>query len=83
MFFSYVRNNDYAYGGHHDGGAAFIVLDPRNLNGHSTIPAPPASGPQNPSPGLSRSKWSVNSTNSMEERRPSIDLEWENDGNLL
>lgn len=72
--------NDYSYG---DGGAAFIVLDPRNLNGHQTIPAPPT----RPSPGLSRSKWSVNSAGSTEDcencKQPSIDLEWENDDAIV
>lgn len=58
-----------------DGGAAFIILNPRNLNGHATIP----------DPALSRSKWSVNSCEETSEkcnRPPSIDLEWENDGKV-
>lgn len=69
-----------------DGGAAFIILNPRNLNGHATIPAPPPATSLPLNPGLSHSKWSVNSNNSVEEsekgRAPSIDLEWENDGNF-
>ena len=61
--------NEYS---NEDGGAAYIVLNPRNLN--TTLSA---------SSRLSRSKWSVNSVNSESERchQPSIDLEWETDGN--
>merc|ERR1712088_102376 len=62
-----------------DGGAAFIILNPRNLNGHATIPAPPESA-SHLSGDLGHSKWSVNSTASIDGGRPaSIDLEWEND----
>ena len=85
------RQNDY-YGADMvpEGGATYIVLNPRNLNGHATIPAPPITGDQDhfDHPDLdqkSKSKWSINSTNSVEEgeervQRGSIDLEWENDG---
>ena len=63
-----------------EGGAAFIILNPRNLNGHATIPAPPEST-SHLSGELGHSKWSVNSTASVDGGRPaSIDLEWENDG---
>jgi len=62
-----------------EGGAAFIILNPRNLNGHATIPAPPESR-SHLSGELGHSKWSVNSTASIDGGRPaSIDLEWEND----
>ena len=90
------RQNEY-YGADMvpDGGAAYIVLNPRNLNGHATIPAPPVADSDNFMQDLdksmrSRSKWSINSANSVDEsegwrggKRSSIDLEWENDGNIL
>ena len=65
----------------HSDGTAFIVLNPRRLNGHATIPAPPLPCPS----AVHQSKWSINSTNSQEDHErshhaPSIDLEWENDG---
>ena len=66
------------------GGAAFIILNPRNLNGHATIPLP-SSGELSKF-DLGQSKWSVNSANSVGEdslrggKAASIDLEWENDG---
>ena len=59
------------------------MLNPRNLNGHATIPAPPMSCTHLSPSKLSRSKWSVNSAGSCEDNDkchpPSIDLEWEND----
>ena len=67
------------------GGTAFIVLNPRRLNGHATIPAPPMTCPS--ALAAHHSKWSINSANSLEDHErshhaPSIDLEWENDGRL-
>ena len=67
------------------GGTAFIVLNPRRLNGHATIPAPPMPCPS--ALAAHHSKWSINSANSLEDHErshhaPSIDLEWENDGRL-
>ena len=79
LHFSLYRDNEYG-DETSDGGAAFIILTPRNLNGHATIPAPPESA-SHLSGDLGHSKWSVNSTASIDGGRPaSIDLEWENDG---
>eukprot|EP00093_Oithona_nana_P010824 10824.XXX_566094_548508_1 [CDS] Oithona nana genome sequencing. len=68
------------------GGTAFIVLNPRRLNGHATIPAPPMTCPS--ALAAHHSKWSINSANSLEDHErshhaPSIDLEWENDDVLV
>ena len=43
-YFFYLCFSDNEYGDEtSEGGAAFIILNPRNLNGHATIPAPPES----------------------------------------
>ena len=76
----FSSDNEYGDETSEAGGAAFIILNPRNLNGHATIPAPPEST-SHLSGELGHSKWSVNSTASIDGGRPaSIDLEWENDG---
>ena len=83
-YFFYLCFSDNEYGDEtSEGGAAFIILNPRNLNGHATIPAPPESR-SHLSGELGHSKWSVNSTASIDGGRPaSIDLEWENDGKWM
>ena len=44
MNFLFLCFSDNEYGDEtSEGGAAFIILNPRNLNGHATIPAPPES----------------------------------------
>ena len=42
LFFLCFSDNEYG-DETSEGGAAFIILNPRNLNGHATIPAPPES----------------------------------------
>ena len=71
LFFFLYRKNEYS--NEDGGGAAYIVLNPRNLN--TTLSA-------SKDPWLNRSKWSINSVASDSERchPPSIDLEWETEG---